>query len=328
MRVSTTLLAAVAASAAVILLSACSSAPEASTSGLLPIGASGSRVQPAPYRGKDSAILRKLYVTDNVNNDVALFKYGTWTSLGTITSGIAHPYGDWVDKNGNLYVVNRPTSGGDITEYDATGSLIFTYSAGMHDPVSVTTDKVGNVYEADQTGMVAEYAQKSNMAAATCSLQSGYEALGVAVNGRGRVFVTFDSTASTGTGGIIVYPQGLAGRPYACANATLPVKIVHPIGIAFDKQGNLVACDANPYAPAVDVIAPPFSSVTRTLGSGWVIPFFASIDRAGTQAYVTDPGAADVQVLTYPSGTNVATLGSADGLSLPVSTVDSKNYVP
>jgi hypothetical protein len=33
-------------------------------------------------------------------------------------------------------------------------------------------------------------------------------------------------------------------------------------------------------------------------------------------------------MLTYPSGTDVATLGSSNGLSRPWSAVDSKNYVP
>ena len=78
----------------------------------------------------------------------------------------------------------------------------------------------------------------------------------------------------------------------------------------------------------MDIIAPPYKSITGTLGSGWTNPYFVSIDKEGTEAYVGDVGAADVQILSYPSGINVETLGSANGLAFPVQAVDSKNYVP
>jgi DNA-binding beta-propeller fold protein YncE len=122
------------------------------------------------------------------------------------------------------------------------------------------------------------------------------------------------------------YPRGLSPGRFGCASAVLPITLATPIGIVLDRQGDLVVCDGS--TAAVDIIAPPFKSVTGTLGSGWVAPFFVTIDKAGTQAYVTDLGAGNVQVLTYPAGTNVATLGSANGLALPVEMVDSKNFVP
>lgn len=316
------------------LLSACSSGPQGNTAGLLPIGVNGSHsgvTNPGlPNRGRTFAIPRTLYVSDDANANVALFKYPTWTSLGSISSGLTHPYGDWVDKNGNLYVANREQTAdtGNILEYDSSGNLIFTYSTGMKQPVTVATDKLGNVYEADQTGTVNEYAQGSNAVAASCSLQAGDDVLGVAVNGRGAVFVTYNSGGSSGIGGIYVFPRGLSGGPYPCTNALLAVRFVEPFGIIFDKQGNLIVCDANPYAPAVDIVAPPYRNITGTLGSGWVDPAFVTIDRAGTQVYISDLGVPDIQILTYPGGTNVATLGSANGLSVPVQAVDSKNYVP
>jgi len=103
----------------------------------------------------------------------------------------------------------------------------------------------------------------------------------------------------------------------------LPITLGFAGGMVIDKQGDLVVCDQT--APAVDIIAAPYTSVTGTLGSGWIDPFHVTIDKAGTQAYVADNGAAAVQVLTYPGGSSVATLGSANGLSSPSSAVDSKN---
>jgi hypothetical protein len=301
------------------------------TTGLLPTLRSQNHAVPANagrYPAIPSAILlRKLYVTDNVNSDVAVFKHGNWSSLGTITNGISAPYGDWVDRSGNLYVVNRTSStSSDITEYDSSGDLTFTYSTGMVEGVSVTTDRQGNVYETDQTGAVTEFAQGSNVVTATCSLPPGDGALGVAVDSHRNVFVTFDNLASTPKGGIMVYPHGLDHGAFGCASALLPISFAAPIGIVLDKQGNLVVCDGS--AGVVDIIAPPYKNITGTLGSGWIAPYFVSIDKEGTEAYVSDPGAADLQILSYPSGTNVATLGSANGLALPVQAVDSKNYVP
>jgi DNA-binding beta-propeller fold protein YncE len=332
MRVSTVLL---TAGVAVIVLSACSSAPRAGVGGLPPTGVGGSHVGAIspllPTRGKASLILRKLYVTDNSNNDVAVFQYGSWTSLGTISSGVTRPYGDWVDRSGNLYVANNPeaTSGSaGVTEYDSTGNAIFTYHGEMVYPVSVTTDKDGNVYVADKAlGAVTEYPQQSDFPSAHCVLPYGQQPIGVAVNGRGSVFVTFRYPGSY-PAGIIVYPRGLLHGPYVCTNAVLPLQRYQgtPEGLAFDKQGNLLVCDTT--FQSVEIIAPPYNMITGTLGSGWVTPTFVTIDRAGTQVYVTDRGAKDVRVLTYPGGTNVATLGSANGLTDPISAVDSKNYVP
>jgi hypothetical protein len=49
----------------------------------------------------------------------------------------------------------------------------------------------------------------------------------------------------------------------------------------------------------------------------------------GTHAYVTDAGAAAVDVLTYPAGANVATIdmASTTGVVAPFSAVDEHNLV-
>lgn len=320
---------AAAISAAAVFLSACSTGTQSSSAGLLPtLGSQNHKVSTgiARYPGTPSAILlRKLYVTDINNSDVAVFRHSNWASLGTITNGVKTPYGDWVDRNGNLYVANRtsPTSS-DVTEYDSSGNLLFTYNTGLKEAVSVTTDAAGNVYEADQSGTVTEFAQGSNVVTASCTLPYETQALGIAVDKHHDVFVTFDALSSVG--GILVYPGGLSRGSFTCASTRLPIRLDSPAGAAFDTHGNLVVCDVN--AQAVDIIAPPYKSITSTLGSGFVHPFFATIDKAGTEAYVTDAGAANVQVLTYPGGTNVETLGSANGLGVPLEAVDSKNYVP
>jgi sugar lactone lactonase YvrE len=321
-RLSTGLFIALAAGA-VSILAACSGTPQSNSVGLPQAGSAaqylraGSLGRP-DVRGIKLASGRVLYVDDAGANAVDVLEYHRWTKTGTITNGVGLPSGNWVDRKGNLYVANE--FGPSVTEYDSSGNLIFTYSAGMVEPVAVTTDKAGDVYEVDYNGNdVNEYPQAVN-SPTSCSID--YPA-GVAVDKRGDVFVT----AATSTRGVIVeYRRGLIASD--CAGTVLPVSLGSPEGIAIDKQGNLVVCDAETLA--VDIIAPPYANVTGTLGSGWSNPYLVTIDKTGTQAYVSNIAGSHpvIRVLTYPDGSNVATLGTANGLTFPVSAVDSKNYVP
>jgi DNA-binding beta-propeller fold protein YncE len=96
--------------------------------------------------------------------------------------------------------------------------------------------------------------------------------------------------------------------------------------MVFDNKGNIVVCDQD--AEAVDIIAPPYSKVTSTLGSGYNDPFHVTINKKNKQAYVANYGGEDVFVLSYPAGSLTATLNASNGLSNPLSAVDSKNYNP
>jgi hypothetical protein len=271
-----------------------------------------------------------VYVDDFGSGVAEVVKYNHWAiDEGTVSSGVNGPDGNWVDKPvmgvRNYYIANYGNP--NITEYDVQGNLEFTYSAGIADSIGVTTDKTGNVYEADFNytvpggGYVNEYKQKSNTVTATCSPGGSVE--GVAVDKHGNVFV--DYNLSAGGAAITEYVHGLTAS--GCVGNVLPITLGFAGGMAFDKQGDLVACDQT--APAVDIIAPPYTSVTGTLGSGWLDPFHVTIDMAGTRAYVTDNAAADVEVLNYPAGTVITTINSTStsGIVDPSSAVDEHNLV-
>jgi hypothetical protein len=334
---------------AAALLSACSSGVSQSTNAGVPTtGGNQSRERLDPARsgvapkflgmighahpakhGVTPAFTNHVIYVDDFGTGVAeVLKYNHWlTNEGTISSGMNGPDGNWVDKPvggvRHLYVANYGNP--NITEYDTAGNLVFTYSAGIADSIGVTTDKLGNVYEADFNysvsggGYVNEYAQQSNTVLATCSPGGNVE--GVAVDKHGNVFV--DYNLASGGGAITEYVHGLTAS--GCVGTVLPITLGFAGGMVFDKQGNLVVCDQT--APAVDIIAPPYTAVTGTLGSGYVDPFHVTIDMAGTRAYVADLDAADVQVLNYPSGSSVATITSSSGLSDPSSAVDEHNLV-
>jgi hypothetical protein len=261
--------------------------------------------------------LKDLYVSGYVPADVLILENTDYKDAGSISKGLISPDGDFVDTSGNLYVTDY--DGVDIQEYKPGGkSPSFTYNAGMTDPVNVSLDTHGNVYEADFDGYyVNEYAQKSNTVIDTCSPGGAVE--GVAVDENNDVFVDYNLTPS-GTGKIVEYKGGLAG----CNATSLGVTLDFAGGMVLDAQGNLIVCDEN--KPAVDVIAPPYSAITGTLGSGFYIsPFHVTLDKNNKLAFVADDY--DVFVVDYPSGSLAATLGSANGITFPAGAVDAENAV-
>jgi len=266
---------------------------------------------------------RKVFVSDFGTGAVEILnQQPLWTYLTSITSGLSGPDGDTLDNNVNLYVANY--AGIDIQQYAKPWSSpvnVYTYSAGMADPVDVVVDSSRNVYEADYnlggSGFVNEYAQQTNTVMNTCSPGGAVE--GVAVDSAGDVFVAYN--ASTGGGKIAEYVGGLSG----CNETVLGVSLVFAGGMAIDRNGNLIVCDQ--LAPAVDVIDPPYTSISGTLGSGYTDPFHVTINKRNNKVLVADVGAANVQVLDYPSGSNIITLNSSNGLSDPASAVFSLNAV-
>lgn len=329
----------VACGTAAILLSACSGAPQGGSAGLLP-SAAGPNLRAAARANAHALQLpggRVLYVTDNGKSEAAaldVIQYRSWVNVGSIPFGNVTPLGVWVDKNGNFYVAeaSNTSSSSNVYEYDSAGDLIFTYSSALGLASAVTTDRRGNVYVADNgwTGdfspHVAEFEQGVNESLSCPPVGTG-SAHGIAVDRQGDVFLTVDY--SSGGASIVEYPRGIIKS--RCVGTVLPIEpgpYGSFYGAAVDTQGNLLVASLSPYSASVDTIAPPYTSVTGSLGSGWSAPFDVTIDRAGTRAYVTDAGTKTVTILAYPSGAIIATLDSANGISAPLAAVDSKNYVP
>lgn len=319
-----------AAAASVASLAACSSGgsvrlstvPNLSRSGIANAGLirHGLPIVPQRVRPDKGGGPKELFVDDLGKNAVKIFANSSWARKGSVTKGIDGPGGNWVDKTRrNLYVANYQAD--NITEY-APGAKVptFTYASGMNDPVGVTTDFAGNVYEADFAGgFVNEYSQHSDAVMATCSPGGSVE--GVAVDNSANVFVDY-YTGSEGR--IIEYFGGLSAS--GCVGKVLGVRFKYPGGMVLDQKGDLYVCDQ--LAPSVDFISYPYKSVTKQLGSGWVQPFHVTASRSLAQIYVADYGAGDVQVLAIPKGKLVATLGPGDGLSMPSGAVDGVNLAP
>jgi DNA-binding beta-propeller fold protein YncE len=94
-----------------------------------------------------------------------------------------------------------------------------------------------------------------------------------------------------------------------------------------DANKNLIVVDAMGSAPTVDIIAPPYTAITRTCGSGFATPYHVALSRSNARLYVADVGNSNVQVLKYPACTSVTTL-SGGTLVKPAGVTDTFNFVP
>jgi DNA-binding beta-propeller fold protein YncE len=77
----------------------------------------------------------------------------------------------------------------------------------------------------------------------------------------------------------------------------------------------------------VDVIDPPYLSITRTIGSGFVAPQGVSLNKKNKLAFVADVQNGTVTVVNYATGVNVTVLGPAQGLTSAFTVVDGPNAV-
>lgn len=266
---------------------------------------------PSKYKG-----LQDLYVSDAGTHEVAVLDNKTYKEVGTISSGLSNPGGNFLDKAGNLYVAS-----GGVQEYSPGGtSPSFTYDAGLSNAIDVSVDTRGNVYAVDLTSKaVIEYHQQKNAVVSSCS-PGGVAVEGVAVDQHHDVFA---SVYIEGVAEIIEYAGGLRG----CNGTVLGASFKGaPGGMAVDKNDNIIVCAQA--VPAVYVIEPPYASLTKMLGSGYADPFHVTLSRNNAVAFVADGINKAVYVLDYPRGDVVTTLsGGEHGLSDPVSAVDGPNAV-
>jgi hypothetical protein len=271
-----------------------------------------------------------LYVSD-VTGDVDVLENGTYTAVGSITSGLNSADGEWTDSHKNLYVANYR---GNVQEYSCKANKCgstptFTYDA-LEGPVNVTTDRSGNVFVIDPPeNAIVEFPQGSDSISQECSLPG--PVTGAAVDSStGDVFVAYDSASSI-TAYIVEFAGGLSG----CSGTTLTAPIDLTGDLILDNHKNIIVCDQ--WNAVVDVIAPPYTGVTKTIGTGWIDPFEPALEKHGKKMllYIEDSstGASAsgfVGVYKYPAGTLVTTIkgGTSGPFHNPYGVTDTFNYVP
>lgn len=269
----------------------------ATTPVTVPAGAGLRAVRPEPAKVAATALLA---VAAQRSGSVVVFDAG-YNRIETISGFTAGAiYDDRYDRDGNLYVTDEVNS---IVDEYAKGHTkpTFQYTTLVRGPIGVTTDSDGDVYVANYVEGITEYRQKRNVAIHSCTIP-GY-AVGVAEKG-GRIFVTFNGFSS-GNGGIVEFAHGLSD----CNGVVLKVVLKGPYTgkLQIDRQGNLVVADQE--SSTVDVVAPPYSSITRKI-TGSRFPFGVALNESDTLLYVA--GEHEVRVATYPKGALVKTLSAKD----------------
>jgi len=252
--------------------------------------------------GPDSSTFTKLGVSNygqlGVGN-VAIFNK-KYDETKTVMRDVADNDGIWFDANENLYVANLH---GTVTEYNSGGKLTFTYSTGMTNPVTVTTDGSGNVYVGESDvypGHIDEFPQGSNTPIVRCTTQDGGLVTGVTVDKNGDVFI--GSLQAFGASQLWEYPGGLSG----CSGTALPVPVNYVGGIELDNSGNLVVEEQS--VNDILIIPPPYSNIMTTLEGFTSDPYQLALNANNTLLFVDEGNSGDIVVAQYPSGTIEQTL--------------------
>jgi hypothetical protein len=266
-----------------------------------------------------------MFVSDAAAGRIDVYSNKKFSPIRTFDDGIDENVNDFVDTKGNVYVADYGNR--DVTEYAPnTSSPAFTYTQGLVDPVGAYVDSKGDVYVSDfgnaRSGLVDEFPQGSNAVKYWCPVPGGVGGPeGVAIDSHGNVFVSYNSSG-TGPGQIAEYPKGFKA---GCKPTILPVRFLYTGGIAIDKSDNIVVADQGSTTThgRVDIIAPPYDSVTSTFGSGFEDPFALSLAKNNKELFVVDSETGIVWIRKYPSGAYVDQLGKANGIAGALGVADA-----
>lgn len=239
-----------------------------------------------------------------------------------ITNALDAPTGIAIDSSGNVYICNNagqsvPGKGvyWTVTVYKRGASKPFrTYIDGVFSPVDAAVARDGTVYIANYSSAVTVYPPGSVTAYTTLQGPYGFAPIGVALDRRGNVFVSY--VPRSGSGGVIYkYAAGQTqGKDLGIAFTA------SPHGLAIDRHGNLiVAVSAAPNSGSEIEIFARGKKQPKQVLTGPFQPFMLTLDRDERRLYVADYGTGNndggVFVYSYPDGAELFedTNGAAAG---------------
>ncbi|MBD5657391.1 MAG: hypothetical protein IAI50_19745, partial [Candidatus Eremiobacteraeota bacterium] len=236
--------------------------------------------------------------------------------IAKLSAGMEVPDGEWIDRAGNYYVANA--NGGNVTEYAPGSRRLTCMYPGASDPTNVKTDADGNVYVIDwnigQRGSIDVYKQCSKTIVKKFTFGRGAPT-DVAFDGAGNLFVMYLVT-STESGALEEFRAG-SKTPVA-----LGATVSFPGGLLIDRNRNLIAADqgtAGKRTGSIDIIAPPYAKAVP-LVSRLAQPVWLSLNQRQDVLFASsfDHNDPKVWVFNYPSGRLRTTIGSANGLVVPL----------
>jgi hypothetical protein len=135
---------------------------------------------------------------------------------------------------------------------------------------------------------------------------------GLAIDSAGDVFVGVNFFGSNQGGQLEEFQGGLTNCKFISLIGSPPIGGAD--GLLFDKSQNLLLADSRwvySIPPGVDVIAPPYKSISQRY-TGFT-PRMMALNKRQNLLYGSESrgSAKQIQVLTYPGGKLVTTLGSS-----------------
>jgi hypothetical protein len=244
--------------------------------------------------------LKRLYVSDEGDGVVDVFALPSLSLVGQITTGISQPEGIATDKHGNLYVSNL--GNGTVTVYhqgQTSPYLTLTESSGPDD-VAVASNLY--VLAADTGGGVDVYPPGATSPSTRLTNSAISSVYGVGVDSHNNVYA-----AGFGTSAVVIKYANMAGSG---TNLGL-TGLSGPAGVLVDNHSNLVVSDIG--ASLIDIYPPGQTSPSGTISV--LSPDRTSINNLENTLYVPQGGNDSVDILSYPAGSSLGSLGLTNFVS-------------
>ncbi len=241
-----------------------------------------------------------LYVSDEGDGVIDVFKLPSLSLIGQITSGVNQPEGIATDKHGNLYVSNL--SGNTVTVYHQGQTSPYLTLTESNGPDDVAVAKNGYVLAGDVGGGVDVYPPGATSPSTRLTNPAIFDVDGVGVDSNNNVYA-----AGTGSSAVVIEFANMSGSG---TNLGL-TGLTSPAGALVDNHGNLVISDFA--AGLIDIYPPGHTSPSGTISVSE--PDRTSINNRENTLYVPQGSNYSVDILSYPGGSTLGTIGLSNFIS-------------
>jgi sugar lactone lactonase YvrE len=243
--------------------------------------------------------------------------------LAIISDDLDTPFGDCIDGEGTLYVVNEPAGPGWVTEFAAgTTKPSKIIKKGINTPAFCAIDSNGNLWVTNIGGQnVTEY-EKGSTKPHTIITDGLFYPDGVAFDQSGKMYVANHYTEGTDgfdPGNVVIYARGTKSP-----SRTITDGVDTPVGITVDASGILYV--ANDIENNVQEYRSGQSQPYQTITQGIQTPSAVTVDKQG-YLYVTSTGSSAV-VEFEPGSITPSKREITKGLFEPVGTAYSPPLLP
>jgi sugar lactone lactonase YvrE len=265
----------------------------------------------APAR---SAAANELFVTSNTGNSVGIYdqKGNDQQPTAYLNGSFGQPQGVYVSPKGVAYIGD--TNNDRILVYKKGSLNSFETLSDNGQPRELAADSNGTLYAGNvNQGTVAVYAGGATSPTTYIPVPNAYQILGIAVDGKNNLYVSFNSQAGGNGSGQV--DEFLAGTTNPIS---LGITLVSAEGMAVDKAGNLIVCDSadsDPSKAAVYVFAPGATTPSHTQNFPNGYPISVALDKNGKDLFVALTYGGSVQVFDYPKFKLIDTISNGPASS-------------